>query len=71
MLEYEFERIAAGAEGYSLFGGVGLEMEAAREVILRRAADGWRSVGWLPAIQRTSGNGEEMGLVFERGRSDK
>ena len=71
MLEYEFERIAAGAEGYSLFGGVGFEMEAAREVILRRAAEGWRYAGRLPARQRAPGHVEEMDLVFERGHADE
>ena len=37
MLEYEFETVACDfGGGYSLFGGVGLETEGHREIILRR-----------------------------------
>lgn len=68
MLEYEFDRVAAGADGYSLFGGVGIELEICRDVILRRAAEGWRYAGWLPARQRATGHVEEIDLIFERER---
>ena len=44
MLEYEFEEINCndGGGGYSLFGGIGWETLTHQEVILRRAAEGWR-----------------------------
>ncbi|GEM_PF-62787 len=41
MLEYEFERVHAEMGGYSIFGGIGIETEGHREVIFRRAAEGW------------------------------
>ena len=70
MLDYEFERVHAEMGGYSIFGGIGIETEGHREVILRRAAEGWRYAGWLPAVQRGTGHVEEMDLVFVRERAD-
>lgn len=67
MLQYEFERIDCG---YSLFGGVGLETVEHRELILRRAADGWRYVGFVPAKQRAGGFLAEIDLVFEKETED-
>lgn len=67
MLEYEFETVDCdNAAGYSLFGGVGLETCAHQEIILRRAADGWRYVGCIPRTQRAGGFIETIDLVFER-----
>jgi len=38
MLEYEFETVQCDySSGYSLIGGVGLETDGHREIILRRA----------------------------------
>ena len=68
MLEYEFEEINCddGGGGYSLFGGIGWETLAHQEAILRRAAEGWRYVGVIPASQRAGGFIETVDLVFER-----
>ena len=53
MPEYAFETIHCdAASGYSLFGGVGLSTEGHREAILRRAAEGWRFAGCIPASER-------------------
>lgn len=64
--EYEFETLDLSAGGYSLFGGVGIRTEGHQEVIRRRAAAGWRYVGYLPSVQRASGHIETIELVFER-----
>ena len=64
--EYEFQALKLSAEGYSFFGGVGIALDGHREVILRRAAEGWRYVGYLPTLQRGTGHIEEIELVFER-----
>ena len=66
MLVYEFETVEAGAEGYSLFGGVGLSTAEHREIILRRGRDGWRFAGCIPTRQRAGGFIEAGDLVFER-----
>lgn len=68
MLEYEFEEIACndGGGGYSLFGGIGWETQTHQAVILRRAAEGWRYVGFIPKRQRAGGYMETIDLVFER-----
>ena len=71
MLEYEFEQIACDdMTGYSLFGGAGLNTIGHQEAICRRAAEGWRYVGFIPRKQRMEGFIETIDLVFERVRAD-
>ena len=64
MLEYEFEEIDCndGGGGYSLFGGIGWETQTHQAVILRRAAEGWRYVGFIPKRQRAGGYMETIDL---------
>lgn len=65
--EYEFETVNCdGASGFSLFGGVGLVTDGHREIIARRASEGWRYAGCIPASQRAGGFIETVDLVFER-----
>ena len=62
-----FERVSVDyGAGYSLFGGIKGESLAHREVITRRAGEGWRYAGFVPVVQRSTGDVEEIGLVFER-----
>ena len=72
MLEYEFEEVFCdeGGGGYSLLGGFVMETVAHQETILRRAAEGWRYVGFIPKRQRAGGFIESVDLVFERQRPD-
>ena len=72
MWEYEFETVDCdNASGYSLFGGVGLETCEHREIICRRAAEGWEYAGCIPASQRAGGFIETLDLVFRRARTDR
>ena len=73
MLEYAFEEVACdeGGGGWSLRGFYMRETAAHQEVILRRAADGWRYVGCIPKSQRRPyGFIESIDLVFERQRPE-
>ena len=63
MLKYEFERVDCAVGGYSLFGG---GAQTHREIIQRRAAEGWRFAGCIPAAQRAGVAIESIDLVFER-----
>ena len=63
MLEYEFETIAADR---GFFVGKTI---AHRETILRRAAEGWRYAGYIPAKQ-INGGVFEIDLIFERERGE-
>ena len=65
MLEYEFETIAAD-RGFVVGKTIGH-----REAILRRAAEGWRYAGFVPAKQRAGGFIESIDLIFERETGDK
>ena len=67
MLEYEFEIVQCDyGSGYSLFGGIGLETDGHREIILRRGREGWRFAGWIPTLQQGQGYIAEIDLIFER-----
>lgn len=65
MFIYEYERIISDLTGWG-FAGNKYETEEYKKVITRRATEGWRYVGFIPAIQRGTGHIEEMDLVFER-----
>ena len=47
-----------------------METVVHQEVILRRAAEGWRYAGFVPKRQRAGGFIETIDLVFERQRPD-
>ncbi len=67
MKEYEFVTWKTEyGTGYSLFGGFGIGTSGHREVIRQKAQDGWRYVGYLPTLQRASGQIDEIDLIFER-----
>lgn len=61
MAEYEFERISCDK---GVFVGR-IPNDRHREAILRRAAEGWRYAGWIPA-QQVNGGIVELDLIFER-----
>lgn len=72
MLEYEFEEVWCdeGKRGWDLMGGFSIDSASHQEIIRRRAAEGWRYVGFLPKRQRAAGFLEIIDLVFERHRPE-
>lgn len=72
MLEYEFEEIWCdeGKRTWGPLGGFSMDSTAHQEVIRRRAAEGWRYVGFLPKRQRAAGFLEIIDMVFERERPE-
>lgn len=66
MLEYTFEKVP-GDRG--VFAGKAPN-EKHREIILRRAAEGWRYAGWIPSRQ-INGGITEPDLIFEREQGGK
>ena len=69
MYIYEYERVRSDFSGWGLGAGNVYEAEEYKMVIDRRAREGWRYVGFLPAVQRGTGHIEEMDLVFEKEQS--
>ena len=65
MYIYEYERISSGLTGWGLSANK-YETEGYIEIINKRATEGWRYVGFIPALQRGTGHIEAMDLVFER-----
>ena len=61
MYEYDYVTIYTG-------GGLLLNNSACdhREIINRKAADGWRFVGYVPAKFTSYGGTKSLDLVFER-----
>lgn len=66
MLVYEFETVDTATSGYNLFGSKGLSTGPHREIIARRAAEGWRFAGCIPTQQLAGGFIGAWDLVFER-----
>ncbi|RHR10559.1 DUF4177 domain-containing protein [Pseudoflavonifractor sp. AF19-9AC] len=67
MLEYDFVSLETEwGTGYNLFGGVRIDTSGHRDIIVQRAAEGWRYVGWLPTTQRGTGQIDRIDLIFER-----
>ncbi|HJC48301.1 MAG TPA: DUF4177 domain-containing protein [Candidatus Lachnoclostridium pullistercoris] len=66
MYKYEFERVSSGISGWGLMSGNRYGTENYQELIRARAEEGWRYVGFIPAVQRGTGHIEEMDLVFEK-----
>lgn len=60
MYIYEYERVNSDISG-NKYG-----IEAYKQIINRRAAEGWRYIGFIPAVQRGTGHIEELDLIFER-----
>ena len=60
MLEYEFWTIRTNK---GVFVG---RTEGYREMILKRAEQGWRYAGWIPSKMGSYGAITEIDLIFER-----
>ena len=59
MKKYEYERIYYG-------GVVFNKLDGHREIIDRRAAEGWRYAGYIPTRFSGEGGNKEIDLIFER-----
>ena len=66
MYQYEFERVETEASGYSMLGGVGIVLDGHRELIQRRAQQGWRRSCCIAVKQRAEGYITAFDLVFEK-----
>ena len=70
MYVYEFERVSSQLSGWGFGSGNKYGSGDYREIIARRAREGWRYVGFLPKRQRAAGFLEIIDLVFERERPE-
>ena len=66
MYVYVFERVSSQLSGWGFGSGNKYGSGDYREIIARRAREGWRYVGFLPTVQRGTGHIQEMDLIFER-----
>lgn len=63
---YSYETVRCDLSGWGGFGGNIYEIANHRAVIDKKAAAGWRYVGFIPKAQRGTGHIEEMDLIFEK-----
>ena len=66
MYTYEYETVTIEFSGYGLFNGNVYSIEEYRNIIEKRAKDGWRYIGFIPTKQRGTGHIEEIDLIFEK-----
>ena len=66
MYKYEYVTVSAEMEGYlAKFNNV-LSLADYREIIDKKAAAGWRYVGWMPTRESMKGYLRELDLIFEK-----
>lgn len=50
MYIYEYERVSSDISGWGIISGNKYGIEEYKQIISRRAAEGWRYVGFIPEI---------------------
>lgn len=63
---YSYETIRYDFTDWGPFAGNMYESLGHREIINRKAAEGWRFVAAVPSKQRGTGHTQEMDLIFEK-----
>ena len=58
---YEYEYVTVTGEGV-----MATKYREHREIIDRRAIEGWRYAGWIPAHSTNNGTVVQIDLIFER-----
>lgn len=71
MYKYDYEKINCDLNGWGAFGGNVYNIDSYKEIIDKRAKDGWRYVGFIPTKQRGTGHIEEIELIFEKKEENK
>ena len=66
MYKYEYEKVIIEFSGFGLLNGNVYGIEEYKDMIEKRASEGWRYVGFIPTKQRGTGHIEEIDLVFEK-----
>ena len=63
---YSYYTVSCNFSDWGPFNGNVWETQNYREIIDRKAKEGWRYVGYIPTRQRGTGHIEEMDLIFEK-----
>ena len=67
MYRYEYETVEFRLGGWKLGNGIVYEIDNYREIIARRAKDGWRYAGNIPTKQLSNtGHVQALDLIFEK-----
>ena len=66
MFKYEYETVNCDMGGWGFTSGSIFETDDYRSIINKRAADGWKYVGYIPTKQRGTGHIQELDLIFEK-----
>ena len=71
MWEYDFVTIETEhGTGWNLFEGIQIDTQGHRELIARKALEGWRFVAAIPTRQHATGQIDALDLVFEREKKE-
>lgn len=66
MYKYEYETVYCDLGGWGPGSGKVYKTEDYRVIINKRAAKGWRYVGYIPTKQRGTGHIQQFDLIFEK-----
>lgn len=66
MYTYEYEKVIIEFSGFGLLNGNVYGIEEYKDIIEKRASEGWRYIGFIPTKQRGTGHIEEIDLIFEK-----
>ena len=67
MYKYEYETVIIEFSGFGLINGNVYKIDEYKDIINKRASEGWRYVGFIPTRQRgRTGHTDEIDLIFEK-----
>lgn len=67
MYKYEYETVIIEFGGFGLINGNVYKIDEYKDIINKRASEGWRYVGFIPTRQRgRTGHTDEIDLIFEK-----
>ena len=67
MYKYEYETVIIEFSGFGLINGNVYKIDEYKDIINKRASEGWRYIGFIPTRQRgRTGHTDEIDLIFEK-----
>lgn len=66
MKKVKFKRVESKTVGFGMIKGSRYEFQDIEKIIEQYLLEGWRYLGYVPIITRTTGDSEVISLIFEK-----